>query len=278
MTAVRILLEDEMAGASLSVGQGTGLYQDTPVENISFLSNARIARFSTPQESVILGQWDQAKPLSSLVLWRHNLTSLGKIRLEIFSGPNQTGFLLYDSGEIPALDAKLLQDIEWGVEPLSSTVFTNWVLRYSVLWFPRVLGVSFRITLKDSTVSHIDLARVYLGRYFEPDLNFSYGHSLKWVDESPQYKTADGSIYSENWEPKREFSFSLDWLSETDRPIFFDALRRVGRRRDFFISAFPEAGGSKERDYSFAAKFLTVPGVVGNFENNYTAQGICKEC
>lgn len=277
MANMRLLLDDIFSLATLSAGSGTSIASTLPLDNCKFYGNSRIVRSTTPNETVIEGEWDKAHPMSALVLWRHNLTSNGTVRLELFSGPNQSGSLVFDSEEKPALSVKALNELEWGVDPLGATVFTDWILRYTPIWFPRVLARSFRLTLSDSTLSHIDVTRIYAGRYFEPRFTMSYGHSNTWVDQTEQFETADGGLYGDPGEMKRETSFQLDWINPSEEALLFEGFRKVGLRRDFFVSLYPESGGTLERNYSYAAKFRTMPVLTKVFLQNHSAPFVTRE-
>jgi len=274
---MRVIIDNQINDAVLSAASGTTFENTLPLSNLKIYNNARLARCSTPNEAVILGGWDSARAISACVLWRHNLSSGATWRLELFSGADQTGETIYDSAEQSVNDTKALNELEWGVDSLGPTVFTDWRLRYSSQWFGRVSARSFRLTLKDSDVSHIDIGRMYLGRYIEPRINMSYGHSLGWQESTSQYRTAGGSLFSDSQEPYRVINFSLDWLSETDRGLWLEGMRLVGLRKDIFISLYPEVGGAKERDYSFAGKFKTMPSFTRAFLNNYAAQYVVEE-
>jgi len=274
---MRVIFDNQVNDAVLSAANGTTFENSLPLNNLKIYNNARLARCSTPSEAVVLGGWDSARAISACVLWRHNLSSGAIWRLELFSGVGQTGDTIYDSGEESAIDTKALNELEWGVDPLGATVFTGWRLRYSPLWFERVSARSFRLTLQDPESTHIDVGRLYLGRYLEPRINMSYGHSLGWQESTSQYRTAGGSLFSDSQEPYRVLNFSLDWLSEVDRGLWLEGVRLVGLRKDVFISLYPEVGGVKERDYSFAGKFKTMPSFTRAFLNNYAAQYVVEE-
>ncbi len=269
MSKLRMLLVNEIDAAVLSSGVGTVFSSTLPISNVQQYGNARVARSSTPASVEILGAWTSARWLSGLALYRHNLTATAKFRIELFDSDDQSGVPVFDSELVNALDAKSLSDLDWGIDELGATVFTGWGEAFTNFWFELVAAKSFRITIEDPLNSTIDIARIYLGRYLEPSVNISRGHSNSWRENTEQKRTAGGSLWSHAKLPFRNLRFSLDWLSEDDRTVFMDAIRVVGKRRDIFVSVYPGDGGSKERDYALAGKFTRVPDLVNNQLNNY---------
>ena len=248
-----------------------------PVTNLQDPTRARIARTTSLAQQQILGNLTSLQIVNSLVLWRHNLSATATWRLELFSGANQSGTTVYDSGTISAVSLKSLGDLEWGIDPIGATVFEagaeSWSLSYSVLWFTDAAALSFRLTLTDAanTNAYMEASRLMLGRYFSPAVNVDYGLGLSWVDESRQIRTAGGTLRTDAGVIYRQIAFDLSALSESERPKFIEIMRSSGKRKDLFVSIFPEAGGEKERDYSMVAK------ITNNHDNVTITHGIYQD-
>jgi len=255
-----MIVNNDSDQATLSVGTGV-FAPGLPVQNLQIYNNARLARCTTPAESVVLGSWGKSFWLTSATIWRHTMTSAAKWRLELFAEGNQTGDLVYDSGFVFAAEPKALNDLDWGVEELGANLFTGWVLAYSSMWFERKLARSFRLTFQDpgNLAGYFDIGRLYLGRHIEPEINISKGHELAWNESTKQRRSQGGTLRGSPSIPYRSFKFDLDWIHEDERGLWLDMTRQVGLRKDIFLSAYPEQKGYVERDYSFAAKLKTTP-------------------
>tara|TARA_R110000803_G_scaffold208889_1_gene277941 strand:+ start:28 stop:861 length:834 start_codon:yes stop_codon:yes gene_type:complete len=253
MSNLRIVWAIPSDTATLSASPA--LVSTLPVTNLQDPTRARIARTTSLAQQQILGNLTSLQIVNSLVLWRHNLSATATWKLELFSGANQSGTTVYDSTSL-AVQLKSLGDLEWGVDALGATVFSDWSLAYSVLWFDAVGAASFRLTLTDpnNTSAYMEASRLMLGRYFSPAVNADYGLGLSWVDESTQIRTAGGTLRTDAGVVYRQIAFDLSALSESERPKFIEIMRLSGKRKDLFVSVFPEAGGEKERDYAFVAK------------------------
>jgi len=253
---MRVVYENYIDTATLSASPA--MVATLPEENLQKLSRSRVARTTSLAQQQILGNLASTKLVSSLVLWRHNLSASATMRLELFDGAGQTGNTVYDSGTIETSTYKSLGDLNWGIDPFESSVFDAWGVYWSVLWFAPAAASSFRITLNDSSNAdgYMEITRAILGPYIEPFFNPSYGMRLGWQETSKQERTDGGTLHSDPSSNFRNLEFSLDMLTETDRPKFLEFIRLVGKRKDFFISVFPEVGGEQERDYCMLAKLV----------------------
>lgn len=253
---MRVVYENYIDTATLSASPA--MVATLPEENLQKLSRSRVARTTSLAQQQILGNLASTKLVSSLVLWRHNLSASATMRLELFDGAGQTGNTVYDSGTIETSTYKSLGDLNWGIDPFEASVFDAWGVYWSVLWFAPAAASSFRITLNDSSNAdgYMEITRAILGPYIEPFFNPSYGMRLGWQETSKQERTDGGTLHSDPSSNFRNLEFSLDMLTETDRPKFLEFTRLVGKRKDFFISVFPEVGGEQERDYCMLAKLV----------------------
>lgn len=279
MNKMRMLVINEADTATMTVATGTEV-PTLPVSNLGVYNNSRIFRSLSRDLTVIVGTLSNIKLLSAVVLWRHNLTNAATFRLELFGGPDATGELLYDSDDIFAAEQKLWTDWDWRIEPVVSSVLDDWAIRYGQHWFEPVFCQSFRLTIKDplNPAMQLDITRLYIGRHFEPDVNFSYGNTWEFDSNETQFRTDDGSLFGQEAPQYRKMQFNLEWLSRSDRTELLSAIRNVGRSRDFYISLFPEEGGQKEVETAFACKFTSYPALDSNFYNNHKTAISVEEC
>lgn len=252
-----MLIHNHFESAVLTAGSGTTFISSLPINNLKTRQRSRIARSSTPNSVVVNGSLTEAKIFTACVLWRHNLPASARWKLELFAEADQQG-VVTDLGWQDALELKGWGEFNWGVDVWGATVFEDRPVKFSSKWFAPIVAKSFRITIEAGEADYVDLTKIYLGQHIEPSANFSWGHSLAWSSTAKSRYTAGGSIVGRHREPNRILDFKLDYLSETDRPVFLEMNRKVGKTKDIFISAYPEQGGQLEIDYSFAGKFTDI--------------------
>lgn len=276
MSNLRIIYPNDSDEATLTASPS--LVATLPVENLQDVARARVARSTSTAAQDFKGTWSTSRLLSAAALVRHNLTSAGTWRLRLYSDAAWTT-LVYDSGAVVACPPKALGDLEWGIDPLGASLFTNWALAFSSMWFAPVAAKSFTLTLTDAAnpAGYLEASRLFVGRYLQPTYNMAWGFKLSWVEASSQERTEGGTLRSDGQEPYRRMSFKLADLTASDRPKFQEWSRRNGLRTDAFVSAFPENANAQERDYAMSAKLIASPDMEGDYLNNFTAEYVLEE-
>lgn len=213
-------------------------------------------RCTTLTNQVIKLVWTSARIFSGLALLRHNLTSQATWQVKVWADTAAT-VLVWDSGVQQTNPPKALGDLQWGIEPLGASVFTNWAYAFSTLWFAPVAGQAITISLTDSANpdGFLQASRLFVGNYIEPIDGPSLGLKLKWTEATRQSRTDGGSLRSDAAEPFRVLALNLDWLTDIERPKFLEVGRLVGLRKDIFLSIYPGMGGALERDNTMQCKF-----------------------
>ena len=280
MTAnVRMITVNESDSATLTASPV--LVATLPVENLQDQTRARVARtvgLSEPQ--YIRGDWPVPKALSAFALVRHNLTDAAVLQLKLWDGHNQTGTLVYDSGDI-ALGAGIpgWGEFSWGMITWGASIFDDWPVAFVTLWFDLVDAMSFEIQMTDvaNTDTYMEASRLFLGKYFEPLKNFNYGVDCHWVEDTEQTVTDGGTIRSDPVTPSRVWQFDLDNLSVGERASLMQFFRKTGKRNDLFVSCFPDVGGERERDYAGQVKVTEMPEMPHNRFGNWRTRLVLKE-
>jgi hypothetical protein len=275
-----MLMTNRWDGAQLSVSAGTPI-PTLPVTHSQVYGRSKTSGITPDEEgvSVISFNLPELTLLNGLVLYRHWLSNGAKWRLELFEGTECTGTKLYDSGLLDAIQTKTLGELNWLVDPLVSSAFDEWPFKFSQLWFGETFALSGRITLQDVDARDgiHEFDRVYLGIAFEPSVNFSYASEFAWQTATQQKLTAAGSVFAVDKPKTRQLAFSLDYVPDIERPHLSAAIQHVGLNRDWFISLYPEDGGTKEIEHAMAAKFTAIPPLSNTFFNNYTAKFVVRE-
>ena len=275
---VRILLENDADTATLSASPA--LVATLPVTNLQEPSRYKKARTTSTASQDILGTWSADRCLSSCTLYRHNLTKDATLRLQLYSGASQTGSVLYDSTAVAAHPSKALGDMDLVYDPLATSVFTGWDWAFTTLWFSALWCRSFRLTLADASnpAGYFEAARLVLGRHLEPFYNMDYGVELGWDEDTKLSRTDGGSLRSESTESFRRLKFSHNHLDDGSRARIVELTRVLGKRKDFFVSCYPGAGGAKERDHALVAKFSAIPTLIyptlGEFSTQFNVEEI----
>lgn len=256
---VRLIYDNAADRATLAASPA--LVSTLPVTNLQDPSRSRPARTTSTATQVITGGWSVLEMVGSMALSRHNLSSGATLQLELFSGAGLTGSLLFDSGEALAVSAFGWGEFGWGMTGWGGSVFDSWPDRFSNLYFTAVLARSFRLTIKDASnaAGYLQMGRLFLGPYFEPVSNMSYGLTCGPQEDSRQTRTDGGTLRTDPQGSYRHWSFDLDWVEPAERATLTEILRLKGKRTDMFINCFPGAGGVQERDHAGAVKLTQLP-------------------
>lgn len=248
-----------------------------PATNLQSATRSK-SRYTTLTNQQIKLTWSSARVLSAVALLRHNLSSQSVWRAQIYSDAAATN-LVYDSLDQAASPGKALGDLVWGIDVLGASLFTDWAYAFSTLWFAPVAGQALVITLNDSTNpdGFLQAARLFVGAYIEPMNNPSYGLQLAWNEATRQRRTDGGSLRSDPAEPYRTLTIDLEWLDDGDRARLLEVGRRIGRRKDIFVSIYPDAGGAIERDNTMQCKFVNSVNTTRVNAVRYSTQFILEE-
>lgn len=247
------LIADNLAD-SATLTASPAVVATLPVTNLQLTSREDLMRTTSTADQQVMGTWPVGHMVNSCAPYRHNFTSVGTWRLELFSDAAWTN-RVFDSGFVASCPPKGWGEFVNGVDPWGASVFTGWVLAYSVMWFDAVVARSFRITFKDAAnpAGYFDVGRLFIGLALEPAYNMDYGIALQWVDGSTVTRTAGGGPHVNAVQKYRRMKLHLANLTDADRPKWLDVTRLAGKTGEVFVSAYPETGGMKERDYCFAA-------------------------
>jgi len=270
--SIRIVTANVSDAATLS---SSDFAATLPVSNLQVEGRARVARTTNATGTkTINGDFAGAAVVGSCVLYNHNLTSQATWRLRMWDALGQAGNLVFDSTMQSALPALGFGEFGWGAVPWGASVFTGWGAAFSVLWFPAVGALSFRLELVDAAnpAGYLQAKRLLIGPYFEPGVNVDYGLQLYWEDNSEQRRTQGGSLRTDARVRFRVLNGQLGHLTDAERAVALETLRQIGLRTETFISVFPGAGSALERDYSLLGKFTRMPQFTNGQPSSHQAQ------
>lgn len=233
-----------------------------PVTNLQLPKRVRLWQSTSDAAQTIYATWGgTGYYLNHLALWRHNLESGSTRRVEIFSTADWTGTAAYDSGTAAAYDYASLGDLDFGVDPFGSSIFDAFHGQlFSLLYFPRTLAVSVKITLTNTgnTAGFLQASYLHGGDYTELQVNARSG-GMGWKEKTSQEESDGGSPLVAPGIPYREMPLDLATITAVDRPKVADMLRYAGMRKPVFAALYPGMGGELERDHTVIGRFMDLP-------------------
>ncbi len=207
------------------------------------------------QPQVITATLPEISFIDCVALTRHNLGSLGAVRVElllqgdvIYDSRDQSSALLMPAGQFMA-----------GVNPWGAT-FNDQMPNESSLvihWLDVPLAVDeYRLTLTAQIPEgYLEVGRIFAGLSFSPSENFNRGLSVDWMESGEHVPTESGSLRTVGLgELRRKFNLQLDWLGEIDRQQLVNRLVKSGKGVDLLVSLYPGAGGMKELEHAMVCR------------------------
>lgn len=225
-----------------------------PAANVQLEGRAQVARSASTSfgNTGWVVNFAAARAVNACVLYRHNLSATASVRVVLFDAANLSGNLLYDSGNEDA--STLWATYSWVTDTLAP--------RFSTLWLPATYAArSALVLVRDSTNpdGYVQVKRLLMGAAITPTRQLTTGMGLEWVDQSQQQRTLAGSLRTDPQARYRRLTGELDALPESERAALLEAAGYAGLSREVFVSVYPGAGGTQERDHALLAKFTKLP-------------------
>lgn len=218
-----------------------------PVPNLQLTDRGLVARWLANAVE-IKASLPAARRVGGVVIWRHTLTTAATWRVRLYDGLDYGGTLQFDSGVIPAVPAKTLGDLDWGIDPLGAPIDGA---DYSYMTLPKDVVVrSLRIDVVDSGASQVQIGRLFAGPLIRPEFGFNWDSELSWERETRRTRTAAGGLRVESGGRWRRLKLQLDWITDNERTAFANLLRDTGDSREIWLSARTGDGGRLEVDHA----------------------------
>lgn len=212
-------------------------------------------RSTTLSPQTIAASFNEPKFFDCFAVTRHNLGSLGNVRIEL----RLHGSVVYDSGDlssallIPA--GRFVAGVDaWGATyndkmPMESSLVIHW------LDVP-IAADQYCITVSaQNDDGYLQVGRIFAGLSFSPSVNFNYGLGVEWIESGEHIPTEAGSLRTVGLgELRRKFSIQLDWLAEADRQQLINRLAKIGRGSDLLLSLYPGAGEMLELEHAMVCR------------------------
>jgi hypothetical protein len=216
----------------------------------------------SPTAPIIQGDFADLSTCNFFSLFNHNISSQGKWRFRLFKDPGQSGLILYDSNFLPC----------WNFAGDDSD-FSSWQAGrfFSVAFIPEGEGArSFEVYVDDPASAEVSISRLWTGYYYTPTINMSYGLTLNQADNASQIRMESGSLLSEGTSRFRKVNFQLELNTLEEKEKLSNFLHIIGKRRDFFLSCFPETFNLIERNYTMMGKLVTDPTWIKDYFQNWS--------
>lgn len=242
---LRIIFDNAADRGSLIASSQAGALV---AENLRNEKKTYLWRGTTLTESLNL-IWPTAEPIGGIVLAFNNFTPNATMRARGWANVND---------EIPRFDTgvKLCQPMPTLkymslLNPIGENAYTPGGIQqtsfgaggYGVLWVPSMLSVRrLLIEISDPTnpAGYIEASRLVVGRFWQPQYNFDFGHGITYHDGGKAQRSEGGEIRNEQGAKWRSMNLSLSYLDPVDRANFIRIARTHGTTKPLFVSAFPE--------------------------------------
>ena len=283
MANIRIISNADFDSATLT--SSLAMAANAPITNLQIGLRAKVARTASVASWTISGVYPDAKSVSAVSLYKHNFSSLATMTVQLYSDTALTiqkgATFTATLGGVAKEFGLAFQPAGWGLGGViwGGATFDAWPASYFTTWFTTVEAVmGFKITITDAgAATYLEIGRIYMGDYWSPSVNVSYGATMGWQEQSKQFRTDGGSLRTEGYEPYRTFDLAFDVLNEAERAELLTMIRKLGMRKDFFMSVAPTAGGNLENDYTSAVKLTSMPKFSTPYYDNYTTNITLEE-
>ena len=201
----------------------------------------------------IKGTWGGTSyTIGCVHLDRTNMVDGDTWRIQLFSDAAWTTSV-YDSGTIA---------------PFATGLFADWAFSNAEKFFTPVAGVkSFKTTVTSAAI--FQASRIFVGPYSTAEYNPQYGMTPGWETNSQQARTDGGSLGANVRAQWRSLSFDMFATTEAERAAWMEIGRYSGNAKAVWVSVFPGAGGTQERDHSIMGKFEQSPATKWTSYNQY---------
>jgi hypothetical protein len=208
-------------------------------------NRSKVWRAGSTANQYIRGTMAAASNTANMfAIFLHNCAG-SSVRLRLYSDAAWTT-QVYDSTVLPFNNVTADSTYDWGVvntDPLRSSA-PYWA------YFNEFTFQSYQIDFSSNVNGAWQMARIWLGKYYESVKNPVFGAALGVTTNSDWGRTRGGSVRASPGERWRTFNGEFDAMSESERAVWMDIMGYCGRSKDVVISLFPTDGSRMERDYT----------------------------
>jgi hypothetical protein len=243
-----------------------------PKDNLRQSSKSQVMRsadIGTYSTLTITGVLSDIVPSNSFVIGSHNFNAGTRYRLQVYTDAAMATTPAYDSTEVTVSSTLAVMDTD--------------TFQYNIpIWYDEVGGsAAFKLLLINSEsdpMPYFQIGRLFMGDAISTNIGVSFGHNIYWKESTKQYRTEDGTLRSDKVTSSKVLEFSINTIYESERSILQRALAVAGKRKDFFISLFPESCHEDlQIDYSGIVKMTKIPRYAEFAPDFYSAKYTVEE-
>ncbi len=221
--------EGTLSGGSWIAALPLTNLQNQQVQKVARSTNATTA---STQFSINLGQ---ARAIGVVALVVHNIGVSGKVRI---TGASNSGFTspeyqsawmnVWPSGIIPQELLEWEDDNFW-LGTMSAEQRAGYQSPFIHI-LPTVQTLRYwKVEINDTTntAGYIQIGRLFMARGWRPDVNYSYGASLKYNDPSVTETSLSGAEYFDVRSKYRVMNLTLRYMSSTEAYSYALELQRL---------------------------------------------------
>lgn len=240
MANIRILHNNIIRKVSSVAASSTS--SGYPTTNLLSDLKSYVWRSANTSIQTITLTWEMSHAINCAVVAFTNLSLSGRVRVRVYTEQTDTAPVL-ETGWKYLFD-DVLENLEWGVDPLGENLFTFEESSTGAVWFPStVLAKKVEIQLWDTTpkTSFIEVGCLAVGAYWSPERGCEYGCEMYLVDTSEQARSEAGDMRVDRGTTHRRLSVDVAYMTAEDKAKMWKALSRVGKHSPLYVSVIPEA-------------------------------------
>lgn len=240
MANLRILYRNLADSATITT---TGTAAGYPATNLQTDTKGLVWRSTSTSATTITVAWASDQTINCVFLPFTNLTTTSTIRVVL---KTSGGTSIYDSGTVSAVPYSLST---WTTTTNSNMYSYGLGTSVRIYTSNQTTVRSMEITLVDgsNTQGYMEVSRILCGSYWGLTYNVEYGLDVSYNDRSSSTRSQNGNLIIDNGTVSKSISFSLGYMSTTDRNLLIQLFRQHGTKRPLMVSLFP-ADSDKEKE------------------------------
>lgn len=203
---------------------------------------------STGTTATITVTWTTLKALSFVGLPFCNLSPTATVQVKLYSDTAGTAQVL-DTGAVLASPAQMTGYNDVGMVTPGVNSFGYGGGNYADVWFTQTNARRLEVVITDTSNSsgYIECSRLVCGAYWSPTYNPSYDSVKLSLNETSKHERSDaGDLYTDRGPMFKTLSFSLQYMPESDRDVFWRITRGNGMTRSVYVSITPDSTNALE--------------------------------
>jgi hypothetical protein len=273
---LRILFNDIAVSSAVSASTSANNF---PASNLLLDGKDSAWRSTSAITNTITLNWGSLQSINCVILPFTNFSSAANIKVQLYSSINGTGSLLYDSGTINAFNYSMPSwDTTYtGINAYSYGGGTS-VRHYLPSTISNVQSLVLTVVDSGSISGYMEIVRILTGVYWVPKYNLDFGFTVDYIDKSQHNRSQSGNIITDIAPIYKSLTFSLNYMTASDRNYLIQLVKLNGMRKPIFISLFPnDSDAEKEYLYQIYGKLSASPTITHPMYSIYSSNITSEE-